>query len=137
MPELNALINEHVKRELNQSLTAVDIYVGDDHLRISCPIDRVDRIMADVMALIRIPGETVVCHEVINLNEAFTDYSKWPLVSHHKHLANLFRQYLKLVPMLEYQIDNYYVKTTAESLVKIMQETLGKHGNLQAYWTRL
>lgn len=101
MPELNALINEHVKLELNQSLTAVDIYVGDDHLRIACRIDAVDQIMEDVMKTVRIPGESVICHEAIELESSFVDYTEYPMCMNGRQLRYQLKKYLKLDWMYE------------------------------------
>lgn len=114
MPELNALINEHVKLELNQSLTAVDIYVGDDHVRIACRIDAVDQIMEDVMKMIRIPGESVICHESFKLEDSrFVDYTKWPLILNRGKLRETLMEVFGLVRMFECRADdNCYIKTT-------------------------
>jgi hypothetical protein len=101
MPELHALITEHVKLELNQSLTAVDIYVGDDHLRIACRIDMVDQILEDVVKMIRIPGETIVCHEAIELDSSFVDYTKYPMCMNGRQLRYQLKKHLKLDWMYE------------------------------------
>lgn len=113
MPELHALINEHVKLELNQSLTAIDIYVGDDHLRIACRIDAVDQIMEDVVKMINIPGELVMCHEAIELDSSFVDYTKWPLILNRGKLRDTLMEAFGLVRMFECRADdNCYIKTT-------------------------
>lgn len=101
MPELHALITEHVKLELNQSLTAIDIYVGEDHLRIACRIDAVDQIMEDVLKIVRIPGETVICHEAIELDSNFVDYTEYPMCKHGRQLRYQLKKYLKLDWMYE------------------------------------
>ncbi len=69
-------------------LTAIDIYVGDDHMRIACRIDSADKIMEDVMKLVRIPGDLVMCHESIELDSSLVDYTKWPLISNRGQLTN-------------------------------------------------
>lgn len=113
MPELHALITEHVKLELNQSLTAIDIYVGDDHLRITCLIGMVYTIMADVMKMIRIPGESVICHESFELDLRFVDYSKWPLILNRGKLRDTLMEAFGLARMFECRADdNCYIKTT-------------------------
>jgi hypothetical protein len=112
MPELHALITEHVKLELNQSLTAIDIYVGDDHLRIACQVNAVDQIMEEIMKLIHIPGETIVCHEAIELDEQFVDYTKWPLILNRGKLRDTLMEAFGLVRMFECKADNCYIKTT-------------------------
>lgn len=101
MPELHALINEHVKLDLNQSLTAIDIYVGDDHLRIACRIDAVDQIMEDIMKVVRIPGESVICHEAIELESSFVDYTEYPMCMNGRQLRYQLKKYLKLDWMYE------------------------------------
>lgn len=113
VPELQALITWHVKLELNQSLTAIDIYVGNDHLRIACRIDSVDQIMEDVMKMINIPGETVICHEAIELDSTLVDYTKWPLVLNKGKLRDTLMEAFGLVRMFECRAaDNCYIKTT-------------------------
>lgn len=101
VPELHALITEHVKLELNQSLTAIDIYVGDDHLRIACRVDAVDQIMEDVMKLVHIPGEGVICHESINLDSHFVDYTKYPMCLNGRQLRYQLKKHFKLNWMYE------------------------------------
>lgn len=96
MPELHALINEHVKLELNQSLTAIDIYVGDDHLCIACPVNVVNQIMEDVMKLVYVPGEGVICHESINLDSHFVDYTKYPMCLNGRQLRYQLKKHFKL-----------------------------------------
>lgn len=123
MPELHALITEHVKLELNQSLTAVDIYVGDDHLRIACRIDAVDQIMEDVMKTVRIPGETIVCHEAIELDSSFVDYTKYPMCMNGRQLR--YQLQIKFKLHWEYECrfdDRYYIKTTDKDLAQQFAE---------------
>jgi hypothetical protein len=131
MPELNALINEHVKLELNQSLTAVDIYVGDDHLRIACRIDAVDQIMEDVVKMINIPGESVMCHEAIELDSSFVDYTKWPLILNKGKLRDTLMEAFGLVRMFECRAENCYIKTTgyglASEFASIHECTINKY----------
>lgn len=95
-----------MKAELKQlnvasELTAIDIYVGDDHLRIACRVDAVDQIMEDIMKTVRIPGETIVCHEAINLDQHFVDYTKYPMCKHGRQLRYQLKKYLKLEWMYE------------------------------------
>lgn len=132
IPELHALITEHVKLELNQSLTAIDIYVGDDHLRIACLVNTVDQIMEDVMKLIRIPGETIVCHEAIELDSSFVDYTKWPLILNRGMLRDTLMKAFGLVRMFECRADdNCYIKTTgygfAHEFAKIHECSINKY----------
>lgn len=101
MPELHALITEHVKLELNQSLTAVDIYVGDDHVRIACRIDAVDQIMEDVMKTVRIPGESVICHEAIELDSILVDYTQYPICANGRQLRYQLKKHFNLDWMYE------------------------------------
>ena len=101
MPELHALITEHVKLELNQSLTAIDIYVGDDHLRIACPVNVVNQIMEDVLKIVRIPGETVICHEAIDLDSILVDYTKYPVCANGRQLRYQLKKCFNLDWMYE------------------------------------
>lgn len=82
-------------------LTSIDIYVGDDHLRIACRVDAVDQIMADVVKTVRIPGESVICHEAIELESSFVDYTKYPMCKHGRQLRYQLKKYLKLDWMYE------------------------------------
>lgn len=137
MPELHALIKEHVKLELNQSLTAIDIYVGDDHLRIACRIDAVDQIMSDIIKMIRIPGETIVCHEAIELDSSFVDYTKWPLVTNIRQLSYQLITKLGLVWMWECKGPKHYMKTTCVPLAEECALRYSEHGTVEKYLTRL
>ena len=97
VPELRALIKEHV----NQSLTAIDIYIGDDHLRIACPVNVVNQIMEDVLKIVRIPGETVICHEAIYLDSILVDYTKYPVCSNGRQLRYQLKKHFNLDWMYE------------------------------------
>lgn len=97
VPELRALIKEHV----NQSLTAIDIYVGDDHLRIACPVNVVNQIMEDVLKIVRIPGETVICHEAIDLDSILVDYTKYPVCANGRQLRYQLKKHFNLDWMYE------------------------------------
>ena len=108
-----------MKAELKQlnvasELTSIDIYVGDDHLRITCLIGMVDMIMEDIIKMIRIPGESVICHESFNLEDSsFVDYSKWPLILNRGKLRDTLMEAFGLVRMFECRADdNCYIKTT-------------------------
>lgn len=136
MPELHALITEHVKLELNQSLTAIDIYVGDDHLRIACRIDAVDQIMDDVMKLIRIPGETVICHEAIGLDEQFVDYTQWPVVFNGRQLQFRLKRTFGLSEVYECRSGKEYLKTTDYDVRMFFEEKYGLI-NITKYLTKL
>lgn len=94
------------KAELKQldvasELTAVDIYVGDDHLRISCRVDAVGQIMTEVMKVVRIPGETVICHEAIELESSFVDYTEHPMCRNGRQLRYQLKKHFKLDWMYE------------------------------------
>lgn len=107
-----------MKAELKQlnvasELTSIDIYVGDDHLRITCLTGMVDTIMADVMKMIHIPGESVICHESFELDPRFVDYTKWPLILNRGKLRDTLMEAFGLVRMFECRADdNCYIKTT-------------------------
>ena len=136
MPELHALINEHVKLELNQSLTAVDIYVGDDHLRIACRIDAMDQIMADVVKTVRIPGESVICHEAIGLDEQFVDYTQWPIVCNGRQLQFRLKMAFGLSEVYECRSGREYLKTTDYDARMFFEEKYGLI-NITKYLTKL
>lgn len=124
MPELHALITEHVKLELNQSLTAIDIYVGDDHLRIACRVDAVDQLMEDVLKIVRIPGESVICHEAIELDSSFVDYTKYPLCLNGRQLRYQLQMHFKLHWEYECRFDDrHYIKTTDKDLAQQFSES--------------
>lgn len=136
MLELPALITEHVKLELNQSLTAIDIYVGNDHLRIACLVDAVDQIMEDVMKLVRIPGETVICHEAIELDPSFVDYTKYPMCMNGRQLRYQLQAKFKLHWEYECIYNGYpYVKTIDKDVAQ--QFTEFHHCSINKYLTRL
>jgi hypothetical protein len=98
--ELTKLLAKQAVQEMQlnaaSQLTAVDIYVGDDHLRIACQVNAVDQIMEDVMQLIRIPGETIVCHEAIELDSSFVDYIKYPMCMNGRQLRYQLKKHFKL-----------------------------------------
>lgn len=115
--ELAKLLAKQAMQEMQlnaaSQLTAIDIYVGEDRLRIACRIDAVDQIMADTMKLIRIPGELVMCHEAIELDSSFVDYTKWPLILNKGKLRDTLMEAFGLVRMFECRADdNCYIKTT-------------------------
>lgn len=135
MPELHALINEHVKLELNQSLTAIDIYVGDDHLCIACRIDMVDQIMNDIMKLMYVPGESIMCHEAISLDSSFVDYTKYPLCLNGRQLRYQLQMHFKLHWEYECRFDDrHYIKTTDKDLAQQFSEF--HHCSISKYLTR-
>lgn len=107
-----------MKAELKQlnvasELTSIDIYVGDDHLRISCLTGMVDMIMEDITKMIRIPGESVICHESFKLEDSsFADCSKWPLILNRGKLRDTLIKEFGLVRMFECRAENCYIKTT-------------------------
>jgi hypothetical protein len=124
MPELHALITKHVKLELNQSLTAVDIYVGDDHLRIACQVNSVDQIMEDIMKVVRIPGESVICHEAIELESSFVDYTEYPMCMNGRQLRYQLQTKFKLHWEYECRFDDrHYIKTTDKDLAQQFSES--------------
>ena len=112
-------------------LTAIDIYVGNDHLRISCRIDAVIQIMEDVMEMIKIPGETVMCHEVIELDSSFVDYTKWPIILNKGKLRDALMEAFGLVRMFECRSGNCYIKTTgyghASEFAKVHECSIDKY----------
>lgn len=103
--ELTQLLAESALQatQLNvaSELTAVDIYVGDDHLRIACRINMVDQIMEDVMKLIYSPGESIMCHEAIALDSCFVDYTKYPMCLNGRQLRYQLKKHFKLDWMYE------------------------------------
>lgn len=121
------------ERQLNvaSELTAIDIYVGDDHLRITCRIDAVDQIMTNVMEMINVPGELVMCHEAIELDSSFVDYSKWPLILNKGKLRDTLMEAFGLVRMFECRAENCYIKTTgyglASEFASIHECTINKY----------
>lgn len=136
IPELHASINEHVKLELNQSLTAIDIYVCDDHLRIACRIDAVDHIMSDIIKMIRIPGETIVCHEAIELDAQFVDYTQWPIVCNDRQLQFRLKMAFGLSEVYECRAGREYLKTTDYDARMFFEEKYGLI-NITKYLTKL
>lgn len=136
IPELHVLITEHVKLDLNQSLTAIDIYVGDDHLRITCLTGMVDMIMEDVMKTMRIPSETIVCHESINLDQHFVDYTKYPMCMNSRQLRYQLQTKFKLHWKYECIFNSHtYVKTTDKNLAQQFAEF--HHCSINKYLTKL
>jgi hypothetical protein len=128
------------ERQLNvaSELTAIDIYVGDDHLRITCRIDMVDQIMEDVVKMINIPGELVMCHEAIELDSSFVDYTKWPLVTNIRQLSYQLITKLGLVWMWECKGPKHYMKTTCVPLAEECALRYSKYGGtVKKYLTRL
>ena len=114
--ELTKLLAESALQEMQRNvaseLTAIDIYVGDDHLRIACLTGMVDMIMADVMKTVRIPGETIVCHEVIELGAQFVDYTQWPIVCNDRQLQFRLKMAFGLSEVYECRAGREYLKTT-------------------------
>lgn len=114
--ELTKLLAESALQEMQRNvaseLTAIDIYVGDDYLRIACRVDAVDQIMEDVVHMVRIPGEMVMCHEAFELDPRFVDYSKWPLILNRGKLRDTLMEAFGLVRMFECKSDNCYIKST-------------------------
>jgi hypothetical protein len=127
------------ERQLNvaSELTAIDIYVGDDHLRITCRIDAVDQIMTNVMEMINIPGELVMCHEAIELDSSFVDYTQWPLVTNIRQLSYQLITKLGLVWMWECKGPKHYMKTTCVPLAEECALRYSAHGTVNKYLTRL
>jgi hypothetical protein len=121
------------ERQLNvaSELTAIDIYVGEDRLRIACRIDAVDQIMTNVMEMINIPGELVMCHEAIELDSSFVDYTKWPLILNRGKLRDTLMEAFGLVRMFECRAENCYIKTTgyglASEFASIHECTINKY----------
>ena len=105
---------QEMQLNVASELTAVDIYVGEDHLRIACRVDAVDQIMADVVKTVRIPGESVICHESFKLEDSScVDYTKWPLILNRGTLRDTLMEAFGLVRMFECRADdNCYIKTT-------------------------
>lgn len=103
--ELTKLFAESALQEMQlnvaSELTAVDIYVGDDHLRIACRVYAVDHIMEDVMKTMHIPGESVICHEAIELDSSFVDYTKYPMCLNGRQLRYQLKKHFKLDWMYE------------------------------------
>lgn len=134
--ELTKLLAESALQEMQlnvaSQLTAIDIYVGDDHLRIACRIDAVDQIMEDVVQMIRIPGEMVMCHEAINLDDCFVDYTKYPMVRAQWHIRHILKKHFGLVRIFECTSDDgCYLKTTgyglASEFAKIHECSINKY----------
>lgn len=111
---LKAMEAELKQLNVASELTSIDIYVGDDHLRITCLTGMVGMIMEDITKMIRIPGESVICHESFNLEDSsFVDYSKWPLILNRGTLRDTLMEAFGLVRMFECRADdNCYIKTT-------------------------
>lgn len=118
-----------MKAELKQlnvasELTSIDIYVGDDHLRIACQVDAVDQIMEDVMKLVHIPGEGVICHEAIALDSCFVDYTKYPMCMNRRQLRYQLQMHFKLHWEYECRFDDrHYIKTTDKDLAQQFSES--------------
>ena len=137
--ELTKLLAKQAWKEMQlnvaSQLTAIDIYVGDDHLRIACRIDAVDQIMEDVVKMINIPGELVMCHEAIELDSSFVDYTKWPLILNKGKLRDTLMEAFGLVRMFECRAENCYIKTTGYGLAS---EFANIHScKINKYLTRL
>jgi len=129
------------KAELKQlnvasELTAIDIYVGDDHLRIACRIDAVDQIMSDIIKMIRIPGETIVCHEAIELDAQFVDYTQWPIVCNGRQLQFRLKMAFGLSEVYECRAGREYLKTTDYDARMFFEEKYGLI-NITKYLTKL
>jgi hypothetical protein len=118
--ELTKLLAKQAMQEMQlnvaSQLTAVDIYVGEDRLRIACRIDAVDQIMTNVMEMINIPGELVMCHEAIELDSSFVNYTKWPLILNKGKLRDTLMEAFGLVRMFECRAGKSYIKTTGYGL---------------------
>jgi hypothetical protein len=103
--ELTKLLAKQAMQEMQLNVasqfTAIDIYVGDDHLRIACRIDAVNQIMEDVLKIVRIPGESVICHEAIELDSSFVDYTKYPMCMNGRQLRYQLKKCFKLDWMYE------------------------------------
>lgn len=133
--ELTKLLAKQAMQEMQlnvaSQLTAVDIYVGEDRLRIACRIDTADQIMEDVVKMINIPGELVMCHEAIELDSSFVDYSKWPLILNRGKLRDTLMEAFGLVRMFECRAENCYIKTTgyglASEFASIHECTINKY----------
>jgi hypothetical protein len=133
--ELTKLLAKQAMQEMQlnvaSQLTAVDIYVGEDRLRIACRIDAVDQIMTNVMEMINIPGELVMCHEAIELDSSFVNYTKWPLILNKGKLRDTLMEAFGLVRMFECRAENCYIKTTgyglASEFASIHECTINKY----------
>lgn len=130
-----------MKAELKQlnvasELTAIDIYIGDDHLRIACRIDAVDQIMSDIIKMIRIPGETIVCHEAIELDTQFVDYTQWPIVCNGRQLQFRLKMAFGLSEVYECRAGREYLKTTDYDARMFFEEKYGLI-NITKYLTKL
>lgn len=121
--ELTKLLAESALQEMQRNvvseLTAIDIYVGDDYLRIACRGDAVDQIMEDVVQMIRIPGEMVMCHEAFELDSSFVDYTKYPMCINCRQLRFKLQMHFKLHWEYECRFDDrHYIKTTDKDLAQ-------------------
>jgi hypothetical protein len=140
--ELTKLLAKSALQEMQLNVasqfTAIDIYVGDDHLRIACRIDAVNQIMEDVLKIVRIPGESVICHEAIELDSSFVDYTQWPLVTNIRQLSYQLITKLGLVWMWECKGPKHYMKTTCVPLAEECALRYSKYGGtVKKYLTRL
>lgn len=130
-----------MKAELKQlnvasELTAIDIYVGDDHLRIACLTGMVDMIMTDVMKTVRIPGETIVCHEAISLDSSFVDYTEYPMCMNGRQLRFQLQMHFKLHWEYECRFDDrHYIKTTDKDLAQQFSESY-QHCSIYKHLTK-
>jgi hypothetical protein len=117
------IIEGNFRKAMKVELTSIDIYVGDDHLRIVCLTGMVDMIIADVMKTVRIPGETIVCHESINLDQHFVDYAKYPMCRNGRQLRYQLQTKFKLHWEYECIFNGHtYVKTTDKDLAQQFAE---------------
>ena len=116
-------------------LTSIDVYVGDNHLRIVCRVDLVDTIMENIMLKIRIPGETVICHESINLDSCYTDYTKYPLCNNGRQVNYQLQKAFGLRWMYRCKTRNHYIQTTSLPFAAAFSERHG--GVISKYLTRL
>ncbi len=137
--ELTKLLAKQAVKEMQLNvasrLTAIDIYVGEDRLRIACRIDAVDQIMEDAVNMINIPGELVMCHEAIDLDDCFVDYTKWPVILNKGKLRDALMEAFGLVRMFECRAENCYIKTTGYGLAN---EFANIHScTINKYLTRL
>lgn len=115
---------QEMQRNVASQLTAIDIYVGDDHLRIACRVDAVDQLMEDVLKIVRIPGESVICHEAIELDSSFVDYTKYPLCLNGRQLRYQLQMHFKLHWEYECRFDDrHYIKTTDKDLAQQFSES--------------
>ena len=121
---LKAAKAELMQLNVASQLTAVDIYVGDDHLCIACRIDMVDQIMNDIMKLVYVPGESIMCHEAISLDSSFVDYTKYPLCLNGRQLRYQLQIHFKLHWEYECRFDDrHYIKTTDKDLAQQFSES--------------